>query len=323
LIITSALWAIACGSSASTSVTATAPSTTRCQPSVTSSASSFGADGGTGTLAVSVARECGWTANSQANWIQITSATTGQGDGTVAFRVGANADPVTRHAAIVVENKPTDLTQAAAPCRFDVSGPTGPLAASGAQTVVAVQTNQACSWSASADAAWVSLKPASGQGSGQITVTATPNAGPERIATLTIGQDQIHVQQSAPAAPPAPAPPTPAPTPSPTPTPTPPSPTPTPTPTPTPAPTPTPTPTPTPQPAPIEVKGRVDHLFGFCPDVWFNVNDQLVHATADTEYKGKDNSCSDLRDKQVTVKGPVQTILDRQYVLAQSIEIKK
>jgi hypothetical protein len=72
------------------------------------------------------------------------------------------------------------------------------------------------------------------------------------------------------------------------------------------------------------VKGRIDHVLGVCPEMWFTVDDQLVHANADTDYKGKDTSCKDLRDdKQVTVKGTVESIAGRQYVLAQSIELKK
>jgi hypothetical protein len=72
------------------------------------------------------------------------------------------------------------------------------------------------------------------------------------------------------------------------------------------------------------VRGRIENLFGVCPEAWFSVNDQLIHANADTDYKKKDDSCRDLREgKQVTVRGTVQTALGRQYVLAESIEIKK
>ena len=39
---------------------------------------------------------------------------------------------------------------------------------------------------------------------------------------------------------------------------------------------------------PVELKGKVDNLFGFCPDVWFTVQDRLVHANDDTKFKKGD-----------------------------------
>jgi hypothetical protein len=330
---------VSCGSSASTSVTVTGPSGTRCQPSISTSSSSFAADGGTGTVTIGVARECEWNASTQAAWIQLTSGTTGQGAGTVTFRVAANADPVSRHGLVMVNDQSKDLTQGGAPCRFDVSAPPA-IAATGGQAGLDVRTHQACSWSAATNASWISVNPASGQGTARLTVTVTPNTGPERTATLNVGQNQIVLrQESAPLAPPAPAPapapqPVPPPTPTPTPTPTP-EPTPAPTPPPTPAPTPTPTPappTPPPTPAPepepgpstdIEVKGRVDNVFGSCPDLWFSVDRQFVHVTEETDYPKKD-SCGDIRERrEVTVTGTEQTFAGRTYLLARSIDIKK
>ena len=298
--------ATACGSSATTTTpTIAGPSPTRCQPTISSSSSSFGADGGTGTLTIAITRECTWTATSQASWIQLTSAATGQGDGTVSFRVAANADPVARHAAIVVDDQSTDIAQGAAPCRYDLSAPSNAFVASGGQAIVDVRTHQVCAWSATSNASWVTLNPASGQGPSQITVTASSNPGPERSVTLTIGQGQVVLRQaSAPTAPPAPPP---APTPPPTPAPPP----------PTPAP---PPPAPTP-PQTVEINGEIDHLFGSCPDLWLTIDDQLVRTTKDTTFKK--GNCRDLREgTKVTARGTVQSFSDRSYILANTVEIK-
>ena len=251
-------------------------------------------------MTIGVSRECGWTAASQVAWIQITSAASGQGDGSVTFRVAGNPDPVSRHGAMVIADQPTDVSQGAAPCRFDVSGPADAISSAGGQTAIDVRTHDVCAWTASSNAAWVTLNPTSGRGTAQIAVTATPNGGPERIVTLTVAQGQVVLRQaSAPAAPPAPAP------------------------TPTPTPTPPPPPTqPPPQPT-VEIKGKIDHLFGVCPEVWFAVDDRIVKTGADTGYNKK-NSCRDLHeDDDVVVRGTVQTLVDRTYVQAQSIDIKK
>jgi len=180
---------------------------------------------------------------------------------------------------------------------------------------IAVKTQDACSWNASSTAAWVSLSPSSGKGSASIVAAAQPNDGPERLATVSIGLGQATLRQAAAAAPsPGPSP-TPQPTPTPTPTPQPP--------TPTPNPPPEPTPPPSdPGPKKGDVKGRISNLFGLCPEVWFSVEDQLVHTTGATDYKRGD-SCRDLQNgRQVTVKGSMQTLLGRTYLQADVIEIK-
>jgi hypothetical protein len=289
--------------------------------SVSASSSSFGADGGTGSVNIGVARECTWTASSGSNWIQIASGQQGQGDGTISFRVTANADPVTRRGTIAVSDQHVDINQTGAPCRYDVAAPDATVAPSGGQETIDVRTHQACSWTAAANAAWVQINPAAGQGNAGISITIAPNAGPERTVMLTIAQTQIPLRQlSAPAPAPAPTPaPEPAPTPAPAPNPTP---TPAPTPAPTPSPTPTPTPTPTPDPT-QQVGGKIDHLVGDCPAVWFTVNDTLVHTDDGTAYS-KHDKCDDLRnDRKVTVQGVNRTLLGRQFLLAQSIDIEK
>ncbi len=302
--------AAACGSSATTSVTATAPSTTRCQATLSASTANFGAAGGTGTLAVTVARECSWTATSQAAWIQLTAGTSGQGDGNVSFRVAANGDPIERRGALGVAEQTASVVQAAAPCRFDVTPP-GDLPSSGGQATITVTTQDACAWTAASNAAWATLSPPSGKGPASLVATVTPNSGAERTAMVTIGLAQALLRQVAASAP-APAP--------------------------TPAPAPQPPganananpdadpdtrPPPAPEPKEEEVKGRIDNLFGICPEVWFSVDGRLVHTTGGTDYKHGD-SCRDLRDgRNVTVKGTSQVLFGRDYLLAESIDIKK
>jgi hypothetical protein len=312
------LLAAACGSSATTSVSdLTGPSSNaRCGISLTTTTSSFGANGGTGTVTVGVARECAWTAGVQSSWIEITSGKQGQGDGTVAYRIRENVDPVTRRGTIAVNDQRAEISQAAAACRFDVSQPTAVLGAGGGQTTVDVRTHAVCSWTAAADAPWVQVRPASANGNATVTVTAEANPGPERSVTLIIAQDRLVVRQGAPApvpppspapAPPPPAPPTPSPAPSPTPTPAP------------PAPSPSPSPAPPPPQRTIEFGGDVKNLDGSCPALRFEVKDRTVITDGDTDFKK--GECKDVReDRKVDVKGQVQS---SGRVLAQEVEIHK
>ena len=289
--------------------------------SITNTSPSVSSAGGTGEIKVSVARECVWAASTSAAWIELVSGKDGQGDGTIAYRVNANAEPIVRKGTIAVAEQQAEVAQQAAPCRYTVSSPGDMLAATSARAAIDVRTHSACGWAATADVAWVTLTPASGKGDGTIDVVAAANTGAERAATVTVGSDRVVLRQrSAPVtpAPPAPPPPAPAPTPAPTPTPTP-APTPTPTPGPEPAPTPAPPPpAPTP-PTTIELSGKVGDVEGSCPNLRFELSGRRVWTTNETDFSH--GPCKDLkRGKEIDMRGEVQA---DGSVLATRIEFKK
>ena len=309
----------------------TGPTAARCQAAVTNTVPSFSSSGGTGEVKVTVARECSWSAATSASWIEILSGQPGQGDGTISYRVNANGDPVLRKGMISIAEQQTEVSQQGAACHYTISIPSGMLAASGARAGVDVRTHSACDWTASSDAAWLTLQPASGRGDGTIDVIAAANTGAERPATITIATEHVTLrQQSAPVTPaPAPPPPAPAPTPAPTPSPTP-SPTPAPEPPPTtppppgspmPAPPP-PEPTPPPPPPPpvtIQASGRIDDVSGSCPSVSFTLKGYSVRTSSATQYAR--GNCKDLRDgRDIVLTAQVES---GARVLATKIEIKK
>jgi len=314
----------ACGSSATTSTSITAPASTRCQASVTGSALSFGPGGGTGTLAISVDRECSWRATSPVDWVTFTTSVEGQGDGTVGFRVVENAEPVPRQAALTVAERQITLAQQPAPCRYALGGAPEAIGSQGGDATIDLDTHIACSWTAQSEQAWATVTPGSGSGAARIRVSVVPNTGPERPVVVSVAGHRVSMTQRAPAtvptpAPnpaPAPAPPPPPPSPSPSPTPTPepaptpsPSPSPSPTPSPSPSPTPSPSPSPTPpapsQPQPvreIELEGELSQLTGSCPDRRFTLQGRTVYTTASTQYQK--GNCNTLKNKaDVEVKG--------------------
>ena len=208
-----------CGSSSVSSVTS--PSTVqRCQTTVSAPTAAFGANGGTGTATVGAPRECSWTASAQASWISLIPPASGQGDGSLSFRVAENPDPVARQSTIAVSDRSLELSQDAAPCAYAVSPNTDVVGAEGGTLTIDVRTNAACSWTASTDAPWATPSPESGKGALTVRLAVAPNSGPERSARATIASQQLTFSQRSPA-PPAPAP-APAPVPPPTPTPVPP-----------------------------------------------------------------------------------------------------
>lgn len=230
----------ACGSTATTEVTAPSAPSTRCQTSLSGTPTSFGPTGGAGSVTIGVSRECAWSASSQQPWIEIMSPREGQGEGSVSFRVGSNADPVLRRGSIVVNDQQMDVNQEAAPCSFDVGSAPATIPAEGAQITIRVTTHSACQWTAISESSFAAVTPASGSGSANVQVVVSSNSGSQRTVAVVVAGARRTVTQAAPALPPAPPP-------VPNPPPTPPAP---------PPPTPNPTPPPTP-PAPTPCTGTV------------------------------------------------------------------
>lgn len=232
LVLGLAFVSSACGSSTTTEVTAPT-SLARCQATLQGAPASFGPSGGTGSLSVTLSRECAWSATTTATWIEITSGREGQGAGSIAYIVHANNDPVTRRAAIAVGEERVDMTQEGAPCRFSLSRSGDSIAAEGGQRRVDISTHQACRWTAAANVQWVTLAPPAGTGPGTVQVSAAVNSGAARTATVVIAGEPLVFTQAAqasgvpppptptpdPPGPPAPPPPPPPPAPPPPPTP--------------------------------------------------------------------------------------------------------
>jgi hypothetical protein len=211
---------------------------------------------------------------------------------------------------------PTSTTRCALTAVTDLQS-ASPSGSSGALTI---GVNRECSWTASADVAWIAFGgPTSGQGPTTIPFTVAPNVAVQpRRGGVAVNDQRIEIAQGAaivvppPPIPPGPPPsPTPPPTPSPpapappAPAPTPPSPAP-PSPPPAPAPPAPPAPTP-PAPAPpatVVFEGKVSDVQGACPAVTFTVDKHDVRATAQTSIRG--GNCLDIKNKtKVEVRGVV------------------
>jgi hypothetical protein len=279
---------------------------------VTGAPSPFGPSGGAGTISIGVARECTWSATSQAPWIAIASGAEGQGDGSVTYRVAENPDPVARQGTIAVTDRHVAVPQEGAACRFQISRNLDPVGARGGELVIDIRTHSACTWTAASEVPWANATPPSGQGDATVHVTVGPNAGNARRISIMVAGQRLETTQRSPGAPPAPAPPpaptpppAPNPAPSPTPEPAPPPPSP-PAPTP-PPPTPEPAPSPTPEPSPppekpIDLAGKVKSVSGSCPSLILQVKDYEVFTSSATEFRR--GGCTDIkRGTEVVVQG--------------------
>jgi hypothetical protein len=183
-----------CGSSASTS---TAPTSfTRCSVTV-NGGNTMPAAGGTGTVTVSAARECSWTASAEGPWLSIRSGSTGQGEGTVQFAAAANPDPITRSGAIVLNDARFEVTQGAGQCAISLASQSASFGSEGGTGHVDVQSSSAlCTWAAQPETNWIALRSAAeGKGSSKIDFEVMPTAGPSRTGSIRVAGQTFTVTQ--------------------------------------------------------------------------------------------------------------------------------
>lgn len=199
-ILLAALLTGACGSSSSTSLVA--PTAQKCQISVSNFTGSFGASGGTGSATIDAARECSWSAASQASWIAVSSPAGGTGAGKLTFSVAANQAARTRSGALTVNGQQLTISQEAAACRFAVTPSSQNVPATGGTGSLTVSAVEGCSWTASSQVPWIQLQAGGGSGSGSVAFTVAANFGPQRSGTLVVAGQTVTVSQAATAPPP-------------------------------------------------------------------------------------------------------------------------
>jgi hypothetical protein len=187
----------AAGSCTSAQQSNTAPTVARCTLTVRNSIETAPAAGGSATLSIGAARDCAWSASSGAAWVVITSAPSGQGDGSLSYRVNANTESAPRRTTIDVNSAAVTINQAAA-CRYRVAPLTAAVDAAGGTVTVDVQTDASCEWSAASDAGWIRLTDSGSRtGNGAITLTVDAVTGGVRSGTIRVAGQTVTLTQAA------------------------------------------------------------------------------------------------------------------------------
>jgi hypothetical protein len=202
-----------------------------CRYEVGPASQTIAVEGGSGSITVTTASECSWTATVEVGWITLTSSATGTGSGRVSFTAAPNQSAA-RSGTIAIANQRPTVTQAGvsvpappAPppaCNTAISPSSQNIgAAGGAGTTVTVTAGSTCQWTAASNASWITVTSGgtTRTGNGSVTFSVAANSGAERTGTLTIAGRAFTVTQAAgsnplPPSPPPPSPPPPAPPPS-------------------------------------------------------------------------------------------------------------
>jgi hypothetical protein len=131
-----------------------------------------------------------WTATASADWITV-SQTSGTGAAKLTVSVTANPGAArtgsVTFAAVDGSSSRTLTVEQQAGQPFVVATPAGRwnVLAAGGEQVYTVATNQA-GWTATSNAAWLTVAPASGAPQGQLVLTAAANPGAVRSAKVTV-----------------------------------------------------------------------------------------------------------------------------------------
>ena len=169
-----------------------------CTFNISPSSQTFSASSGIGSVAVSTASGCDWSAVSNAPWLTITGGATGIGNaGTVNFTVSVNTTGAARTGTLTIAGRTFTVNQA--PCTFSLSPSASqtfsPSLATGSVTV---STASGCGWSAVSNTPWLTIAGAtSGTGTGTVSFTVSANTGAARTGTITIAGLTYTINQDA------------------------------------------------------------------------------------------------------------------------------
>jgi hypothetical protein len=173
--------------------------TVPCSFSVFPTTVSIAAAGGTATVNVSTAPNCGWATAGNSSFVTITSGGSGTGSGTTSISVAANAGDA-RSAVLTIAGREVTVSQAAGNCVTSVSPSSVDYSAELKRATVTVTAAPGCQWTATAMSPFISLGNfrVSGTGSGSFTYRVFGNlTGAPRSGSLQVLQHVVNVTQRA------------------------------------------------------------------------------------------------------------------------------
>jgi|GEM_PF-4569285 len=165
-----------------------------CTYSLSPTTTNVAANGGNGSVTVSTATGCTWTAVSNESWITVTSGSNGTGNGTFNFSVQANSG-VARTGTITIGGQTFTVNQASG-CAYSLSQANANIQAIGESSSFNVVSAAGCVWNAVSNDSWITVTNGSGTGNGTVSFTVQPNNGSARTGTISVGNQTFTVNQS-------------------------------------------------------------------------------------------------------------------------------
>ena len=176
------------------------PNTPTCPLALTPSTQFFTTAGGSGSINVSAAASCGWTALVKTDWITITSSDTGIGNDVVTFEVRENFTGSPRQASLNVGGFTQLVVQDAGladDCSYSINPQFQSFPGNGGSGTVNVTAEERCAWQAFATAGWITITSTNlGVGNATISYCVAANPGTSgRSSSMIIGGKTFSVKQ--------------------------------------------------------------------------------------------------------------------------------
>jgi|SoiMethySBSTD1v2_1073268.scaffolds.fasta_scaffold00280_9 all-beta uncharacterized protein/BACON domain-containing protein len=146
------------------------------------------------TVGVTAPAGCLWSATSNAGFLDITGGSSGNGSGTVTYRVSEYKGSGSRQGTLTIASQTFTVTQVQCSATIDPQSQAVPKA--GGTFSVAVTTQLGCQWSVQGKPSWITIiSGASGTGNGTVSYLVLSNTGAPRSDTMSIAGRNFTVNQ--------------------------------------------------------------------------------------------------------------------------------
>ncbi|WP_426340396.1 kelch repeat-containing protein [Pseudoduganella sp. S-14] len=158
-------------------------------PVVSPTTTTVSGSGGTGSLSVFAAASCPWNVASMPSFVTATGATSGSGNGSIAYSVAANPDTTASRSGsgqVTSMGYATTFTftqdaRKLCPTPPVISLSNASFAAAGGSTTGTITAAATCKWALAVPVTWVSVTSgSSGTGNGSFSLNIAPNTGAAR-----------------------------------------------------------------------------------------------------------------------------------------------
>jgi hypothetical protein len=177
----------------------TEPTPPACTYTLSTTSLSFGASGGTGSVNVSAASHCTWTAASDRGWMSITNGSSGTGNGIVNVSLTANPSEASRTGTLTIAGQSVSVQEEGlGACTVEISPTSASFDKDSANGSFAVTAPAHCQWSATSNSAWLDVTSGSpGTGNGTVAYSVERNRDlSARTGTIIAGERTFTVNQS-------------------------------------------------------------------------------------------------------------------------------
>ncbi|HEX6463614.1 MAG TPA: BACON domain-containing carbohydrate-binding protein, partial [Vicinamibacterales bacterium] len=171
--------------------------TSPCNNSLAPTSATVSAAGQAGTITLTSAAGCAWTASSSDTTVATitTDPLSGQGSATIGYSVSGNTGPSLRAATLTIAGLSFSITQAA--CGYALDNTNFTVSGAANTVTVNVSTAATCQWSASSSASFISIVSAAnttGPGGVRFSIAANPT-GSARAGNVTVAGQTVTIAQ--------------------------------------------------------------------------------------------------------------------------------